>query len=175
MSDTTSSNIQKTPMRSVFQPVEKVQHPPDFFALLWYNKSKERGGGNDKKGTVENGTSGNIQRRRVRPAGSSAEKIDIVVDFTRIYDFVDDLYCHDNGRPGIDPVVLFKMVLHQHLYGIPSLRRTAAEVSMNVAYRWFLGYMMNEQTPHFSTVSRNFKHRFSKETVVIKTNMSLIR
>jgi len=92
-------------------------------------------------------------------------KIDAAVDFTHIYDFVEDLYCKDNGRPGIDPVVLFKMVLIQHLYGIPSLRKTAEEVRANVYFRWFLGYLMNEQTPHFSTVSHNFKHRFTKETI----------
>ena len=42
---------------------------------------------------------------------------------------VEPLYCEDNGRPSIDPVVLFKMVLIQHLYGLPSLRRTAEEVN----------------------------------------------
>ena len=36
---------------------------------------------------------------------------------------------------------------------------------MNVAYHWFLGYLMNEQLPHFSTVSQNFKHRFTEETI----------
>lgn len=30
------------------------------------------------------------------------------------------MYCPDNGKPGIDPVMLFKMVLIQHLFGIPS-------------------------------------------------------
>ncbi len=92
-------------------------------------------------------------------------KIDSAVDFTHIYDFVDNLYCHNNGRPSVDPVVLFKMVLIQHLYGIPSLRKTADEVKMNMAYRWFLGYSLTEQTPHFSTVSYNFKHRFTSDTI----------
>ena len=45
------------------------------------------------------------------------------------------LYCEDNGRPSVDPVVLFKIVLIQHIYGISSLRRTLEEVSMNLAYR----------------------------------------
>ena len=31
------------------------------------------------------------------------------------------------------------MVLIQHLYGLPSLRRTAEEVPLNIVYRWFLG------------------------------------
>ena len=57
-------------------------------------------------------------------------------------------------------VVLFKMVLIQHLYGLPSLRKTADEVGLNVACRWFLGYTLQEETPHFSkekthTVTKN--------------------
>ena len=32
-------------------------------------------------------------------------------------------------------------------------------------YRWFLGYTLQEETPHFSTVSYNFRHRFTAETV----------
>ena len=42
-------------------------------------------------------------------------KIDKAVDFNRLYEMVEPLYCEDNGRPSIDPVVLFKMVLIQHL------------------------------------------------------------
>ena len=92
-------------------------------------------------------------------------KIDDAVDFNRLYQMVEPLYSEDNGRPSIDPVVLFKMVLIQHIYGLSSLRRTSEEVSLNVAYRWFLGYSLQEETPHFSTVSYNFRHRFTAETV----------
>lgn len=99
------------------------------------------------------------------PGNHLLRKIDSAVDFSHIYDFVEDLYCEGNGRPSVDPVVLFKIVLIQHLYGIPSLRRTMQEINMNIAYRWFLGYTLNEELPHFSTVSYNFKHRFTEETV----------
>ncbi len=92
-------------------------------------------------------------------------QIDAAVDFAHLYDLVDELYSRDNGRPSIDPVVLFKIVLIQHLYGISSLRRTMQEIGMNIAYRWFLGYTLNDELPHFSTVSYNFKHRFTEETV----------
>ena len=91
-------------------------------------------------------------------------KIDAAVDFNKIYEIVEELYSEDTGRPSIDPVVLVKMVLIQHLYGLPSLRRTASEVEVNMAYRWFLGYGLKEETPHFSTLSYNFKHRFTSET-----------
>ena len=66
------------------------------------------------------------------PEGHLLRKIDEAVDFNKIYDIVEPLYCADNGRPSVDPVVLFKMVLIQHLYGLGSLRRTAEEVSLNV-------------------------------------------
>ena len=31
--------------------------------------------------------------------------IDGAVDFSKIYEMVEGLYCEDNGRPSIDPVV----------------------------------------------------------------------
>ena len=68
-----------------------------------------------------------------------------------------------NVRPGTDPVVLIKMVLLQHLFGIPSLRQTHRECEVNVAYRWFLGYGLLEKLPHFATVSYAFCRRFPEE------------
>ena len=74
-------------------------------------------------------------------------KIEQAIDFNEIYGIVEDLYCPDNGRPGVDPVVLFKIVFVQHLFGIPSLRQTLREIQDNNAYRWFIGYGLNEQIP----------------------------
>ncbi len=99
------------------------------------------------------------------PQDHLLRKIDRAVDFTHIYDFVSDLYCKGNGRPSVDPVVLVKMVLIQHLYGISSLRKTCDEINMNVAYRWFLGYLMYEEIPHFTTLSYNFRNRFNDHVV----------
>lgn len=116
--------------------------------------------GNNGRNTIEI-----VGIEELVPKEHLLRKIDEAVDFDKLYEIVDDLYCEDNGRPSIDPAVLFKMVLIQHLYGLPSLRRTASEVEVNVAYRWFLGYGLTEETPHFSTVSYNFRNRFTSETV----------
>lgn len=91
-------------------------------------------------------------------------KIEAAIDFTKIYDIVRDLYCPNNGRPSIDPVVLIKIVMIQHLYGIRSMRQTISDIEMNIAYRWFLGFGLSEPIPHFATVSYNFRHRFTTET-----------
>ncbi|HHZ17511.1 MAG TPA: transposase, partial [Clostridia bacterium] len=48
------------------------------------------------------------------PQDHLLRKIDRAVDFNKIYDMVEHLYCEDNGRPAVDPVILVKMVLIQH-------------------------------------------------------------
>ncbi len=45
-------------------------------------------------------------------------KIDRSVDWSKVYEICEKYYSKDRGRPSIDPVVLVKMVLIQHLYGI---------------------------------------------------------
>ena len=89
-------------------------------------------------------------------------KIDKSIDWKKIYPIVEGKYSKI-GRPSVDPVVLVKMVMLQHIYGIRSLRQTVAEIEVNVAYRWFIGYGLTEKIPHFSTVSYNFLHRFDSE------------
>ena len=73
------------------------------------------------------------------PKGHLLRKIDAAVNFARIYELVEDLYCEDNGRPSCDPVVLFKLVLIQHLFGIRSLRQTMRDAEVNVAIDGFWG------------------------------------
>ena len=90
-------------------------------------------------------------------------KVEKVMDYEWLYERLDPYYCHDNGRPSTDPVVLIKMVLIQHLFGIPSLRQTHREIQVNLAYRWFLGYGLLDTIPHFATVSYAFCKRFPEE------------
>ena len=62
------------------------------------------------------------------PQGHMLRKVDKAIDFRGIYELVEPLYSKEEGWPSVDPVALFKIVLLQHLYGIPSLRRTMAEI-----------------------------------------------
>ncbi|MFQ7780392.1 transposase [Gemmiger formicilis] len=87
------------------------------------------------------------------PKDHLLRKIEKVMDYDWLYERLNPLYNDKVGRPGTDPVVLIKMVLIQHLFGIPSLRQTWRECDVNVAYRWFLGYDLLEHIPHFATVS----------------------
>ena len=45
------------------------------------------------------------------PEDHFLRKVDRAVDFSFIYDLCAPLYCADNGRPAIDPEILFRMLL----------------------------------------------------------------
>ena len=94
------------------------------------------------------------------PKDHILRKIEKAIDFSFIYDLVKDKYSEDTGRPSIDPVVLFKIVFIQYLFGIRSMRQTIKEIEVNAAYRWFLGYNWNDAVPHFTTFGKNYSRRF---------------
>lgn len=87
------------------------------------------------------------------------------IDFDFIYELVEPFYAKDQGRPSIDPVVLFKMSLLQFLYGIRSEERLVDEVRYNLAYRWFLGYGLRDSIPDHSTISYNRTVRFANHDI----------
>lgn len=86
--------------------------------------------------------------------------IDAAIDWTFIYDLVEEKYCPDNGRPSMDPVTLIKIPFIQYLYGIRSMRQTMKEIEVNAAYRWFLGLSFYDKVPHFTTFGKNYTRRF---------------
>lgn len=101
------------------------------------------------------------------PKDHILRKIDKYIDFDFIYDLVEDKYCLDNGRPSIDPLVLFKIIFIQYLFNIKSMRQTIKEIEVNIAYRWFLGFDFYDKIPHFTTFSQNYRRRF-KDTKIFE-------
>ena len=99
------------------------------------------------------------------PPDHLLRKIDRVIDFRFIRDRVRHLYCSNNGRPAIDPVVLFKMIFLGYLFGIRSERQLVREIQVNMAYRWFLGLRIQDKVPDASTISQNRRRRFSESTI----------
>nr|WP_320075166.1 IS1182 family transposase [Eubacterium callanderi] len=66
-------------------------------------------------------------------------KIDQAIDFEAVYDFVEALYCSDNGRPSADPVVLIKMVFIQHFATISyAFRHRFTETVVEQIFTWVL-------------------------------------
>lgn len=95
------------------------------------------------------------------PSNHLVRKIDKHIDFEFIREEVSHLYCKDNGRPSVDPVRLFKIMLLGYLFGIPSERKLVKEIEVNVAYRWFLKMGLTEKVIDASTLSQNRIRRFN--------------
>src|SRR5690606_1858997 len=94
------------------------------------------------------------------PADHLLRKIDKYIDFEFIRNKVRHLYCDNNGRPAIDPVLLFKMLFIGYLFGVRSERQLVRDVQVNVAYRWFLGLSLTDKIIDASTFSQQRRRRF---------------
>jgi transposase len=99
------------------------------------------------------------------PSNHLLRQIEAALDFSFIRERVRHLYCADNGRPALDPVLLFKALLIGYLFGIRSERQLMREIQVNVAYRWFLGLRLTDKVPDASTISQNRRRRFSDSTI----------
>lgn len=57
------------------------------------------------------------------PKDHLLRKIEAAIDFSFIHDGVAGLYCADNGRPPLDPTLMFKALFIGYLFGIRSERQ----------------------------------------------------
>ncbi len=99
------------------------------------------------------------------PKNHLLRKIEKTIDFSFIREHTKDLYCSNNGRPAVDPEVLFKILFIGYLYGIRSERQIIRDIEVNVAYRWFLGFSLTDKIPNASTISQNRRRRFCGTTI----------
>lgn len=98
------------------------------------------------------------------PQDHLVRKLEDCIDFTFIYPKVKHLYS-EVGRPSVDPVILFKMVFINIIFGNNSMRKTCKDIEVNLAYRWFLGIEIHEPVPNYSTWSQNYIRRYADSTI----------
>ena len=98
------------------------------------------------------------------PQNHLVRKLEAAIDFSFIYPKVEHLYSKV-GRPSIDPVVLFKLLILNIVYGINSMRKTCERAQTDMAFRWFLGVNAYETIPNYSTWSQNYIRRYSDSKI----------
>ena len=99
------------------------------------------------------------------PKDHLLRKIEAVIDFSFIHELTAPLYCADNGRPPLDPTLMFKALFLGYLFGIRSERQLVREIQVNVAYRWFLHLKLTDAVFDASTLSQNRRRRYGDTTV----------
>lgn len=92
--------------------------------------------------------------RQLLPDDHVLVRVDRILDLDWLHREVADLYCQDNGRPGIDPEAAVRLMLAGLLLGIVHDRRLMREAQVNLAIRWFIGYGLHEVLPDHSTLTR---------------------
>lgn len=76
------------------------------------------------------------------------------LDLSFVRELVRDCYSSRMGRPSIDPVVFFKLQLIMFFEGFRSERQLMEQVNLNLAFRWYIGYDLDEQVPDHSSLSK---------------------
>jgi transposase len=97
------------------------------------------------------------------PQNHLLRKIDKVLDFEFVREMTEHLYCADNGRPSVDPVLFFRIYLIIFLYGIESDRQACDEICYNLAYRWFCRLSLEDSVPDHSSLTK-IRDRLGEET-----------
>jgi transposase len=95
------------------------------------------------------------------PQDHLVRALEEILDMGFIRGLCRKYYSH-TGQPSVDPIVLFKMMLIGYLFGITSERKLAEECTVNLAFRWYLGYDLDEATPNHSVISKA-RGRFGKK------------
>ncbi len=90
------------------------------------------------------------------PVDHRLRRLHGVLDVSFVHETVRSSYCQDNGRPSVDPEVIIRLFVIQAVEGISHVRELMRQVQVNLAYRWFIGYELDEELPDHSTVSRAF-------------------
>ena len=93
------------------------------------------------------------------PKDHLVRKIDAAINLSFIEDEAEPLYSAF-GKPSIPPLVLFKLLIINYMFGINSMRKTCEECEVNMAYRWYLGLSINDKIPDYSTWSQNYIRRY---------------
>ncbi len=88
------------------------------------------------------------------PKDHYLRRLDKVLDLDFIHEIVKENYCQTNGRPSVDPEVIIRLFLIQAMDGITHVRNLMRQVQVNLAYRWFIGYDLDEKLPDHSTLSK---------------------
>src|SRR5215211_5276169 len=87
------------------------------------------------------------------PADHFYRQLGAKLDLRFVREWARESYA-DRGRPGIDPVVFFKLQLIMFFEGIRSERRLIETASLHLAHRWYLGYALDEALPDHSSLTR---------------------
>lgn len=98
-------------------------------------------------------THAQINLEQLIPTNNFYRNLERKVDLSFVRDWVVGFYS-PAGRPSIDPVVFFKLQLLMLFEGIRSERLLMEQTHLHLAWRWYIGYDLDEVLPDHSSLTR---------------------
>lgn len=96
------------------------------------------------------------------PENHILKVINKTVDFSFVNKLLEDSYSKKIGRPAKEPEMMAKLLILQYLYNLSDVR-VIEEVSLNLAYMWFVGINPDEELPDASLLAK-FRTQRLKDT-----------
>ncbi len=87
------------------------------------------------------------------PKNHILKLINSAISLNFINELLENSYCSNFGRPAKEPEMMMRILILQKLYNL-SDERVIEELSVNLAYMWFIGINPDEETPHASLLSK---------------------
>ena len=81
------------------------------------------------------------------------KRINSAISLSFINELLKDSYCSNFGRPAKEPEMMMRILILQNLYNL-SDERVIEDLSVNLAYMWFIGINPDDDIPHASLLSK---------------------
>lgn len=105
-----------------------------------------------------------ISMDQLVPKDHIVRKLKKGYDWKSIYPKVKHCYSLQ-GRPSIDPVIFFKLLMLYFLSEDATLKQICEQVQVNLAYRYFLCLQYVEVTPSYMSLMHAYQRKFSDDIV----------
>ncbi len=92
--------------------------------------------------------------RDLVPDDHILRRMDEVLDLDWLHEEVAPCYCQNNGRASIDPESALRLMLAGFVEGIVHDRKLMRRAQTDLAFRWFIGYRLDEKLPDHSSLTR---------------------
>ena len=101
-----------------------------------------------------------------KPCNKTLDKLNALVKWSEVRDRISKVYSPQEygGRPGFDPVVVFKLILLEHWYNL-SDGRVLEEAADRLSFRRFLGINAGVLLPDDTTLVK-FRHRLQQAGIL---------
>ena len=81
------------------------------------------------------------------------KRINSAISLSFINELLKDSYCSNFGRPAKEPEMMMRILILQNLYNL-SDERVIEDISVNLAYMWFIGINPDDTLPDASLLSK---------------------